>query len=540
MTKPNPSNYGSFANTGLVDIQAPMKETHRLQINLTKEWRRHNLKLLKMMVKNHRKEWTDALATDLGKDACESLCTEVLVSEKDIEHTLKHLKIWMKPQKVSGPGFSAVAFAEIERRPLRSPGVLVIGPSNYPLQLVMLPVAGSLAGGNPTVIKPSELCPATSQLMADLVKKYFDPGTLQVIQGGTEETTALLEKEWGLVFFTGSERVGRLVAAKTARTLTPTVLELGGKSPTYVDELAPSLPEVANRIIWSKTLNTGQTCVAPDYLLVHEKHAEKLCIELVKTLKKQFSSDPRNSGIGRIVQVAHAQRLVDLLKEVEKSATAKILFGGSSQCDPDSKYVCPTIVLNPPRESRMLTEEIFGPILPVIVVKSREEAIEFINSMPGTPLAMYVYTSSAAVYRQMKDSCPSASAMRNDGILHFANNRLPVGGLGSSGYGNYHGKFSFETFTHAFSSVYRPCFPGCDFGMIRYHPFGKTKAFLLSEYLMNLPELPVLPWRPAFGVVAVMLFLKFVPAVQPLTTFLKMSFANILEAAVLWLRSDDN
>jgi acyl-CoA reductase-like NAD-dependent aldehyde dehydrogenase len=280
--------------------------------------------------------------------------------------------------------------------------------------------------------------------------------------------------------------------------------------------------------------------VGPDYLLVHEKHADKLCIELVKTLKKQFSSDPRKSGIGRIVHVAHAQRLVELLKEVEKSTTAKILFGGSSQCDPDSKYVCPTIVFNPPRDSRMLNEEIFGPILPVIVVKSREEAIEFINSMPGTPLAMYIYTSSASVYRQMKDSCPTASAMRNDGLLHFANNHLPVGGLGSSGYGNYHGKFSFETFTHAFSCMYRPCFPGCDFGMLRYPPFGKTKADILTKYLVHLPEVPVLPWRPALGVIAVALFLKYVPGVQPLTMLLKKSLADILEAAVLWLRSDAN
>ena len=520
---------------------APMTATQKSQVNLTEEWRRHNLMQLRSMLQDHRKEWVDALHQDLGKDVCEALWTEVLLTIKDIDHTLAHLKKWMKPQFVAGPGYNAIGFAQVERRPLRSPGVLVIGPSNYPLQLTIMPVAGSLAGGNPTVIKPSELCPATSQLTAELVARYFDAGSLQVVQGGIDETTALLEQEWGLVFFTGSERVGRIVAAQTAKTLTPTVLELGGKSPTFVDEHAPSLPEVANRIIWSKTLNAGQTCVSPDYLLVHQRHAEALCQELVRTLEKQFGSNPQKGPLGRIVQVAHAQRHVEILKEVEACPTTKILCGGSGKCDASSRYVCPTIVLNPPRNSRMMTEEIFGPILPVIVVQSRQEAIDFINDMPGVPLALYVYTSRAGVYRQMKDSCPSASAVRNDGIVQFANPNLPVGGLGSSGYGNYHGEFSFNTFTHAFGSMYRPCFPGSDFGMVRYHPFGKMKATILCDYLMDLPSIPVLPWRSALATVAVIMASYYLPAPiqQPITWWLKENVAHVLEQALVWLRSAD-
>ena len=537
MSKAIPPSASSSTNAYWL---APMKATQMSQANLSEKWRRNNLVLLKKMLQNHRHEWTTALNADLGKNACEALCTEILVTEKDIDHTLSHLKKWMTPKQVPGPAFNALGFAQVERRPLRSPGVLVIGPSNYPLQLTIMPVVGSLAGGNPTVIKPSELCPATAQLMAKLVKQYFDPGVLQVVQGGIKETTALLEHEWGLVFFTGSERVGRVVATQAAKTLTPTVLELGGKSPAFVDEFAPSLPEVANRIIWSKTLNTGQTCVAPDYLLVHEKHADALCNELLKTLEKQFGSDPQLGELGRIVQVSHAQRHVDLLTEVEKSPSTKILCGGSSKCDPSSKYVCPTIVLNPPRDSRMLKEEIFGPILPVFVVKSRQEAIDFINNIPGTPLAMYVFTSSAAVYQQMKDSCPSASALRNDGIVQFANVNLPIGGLGTSGYGNYHGQSSFDTFTHAFASMYRPCFPGCDFGMLRYHPYNKTKAYLLTNHLMTLPYVPVVPWRGAMLLMAAVVVLKYLPTVQPVALFLKENLANILEHAVVWLRSESN
>jgi hypothetical protein len=262
----------------------------------------------------------------------------------------------------------------------------------------------------------------------------------------------------------------------------------------------------------------------------------------------QFGEDPKNSELSRMVQVSHAKRQVELLKEVEAkisrtTTSTKILCGGSAVCDPSNRYICPTVILNPPRDSRVLREEIFGPILPVIPVKSREEAVEFINSIRGTPLALYMYTTSAKAYQQVLDACPCAAAVRNDGIVHFANSHLPIGGLGTSGYGKYRGKYSFDTFTHSMANCYRPLAPGLDFGMVRYHPMGTgAKAYFVSNHLLDVPEVPVLHLHKValvFGLAGLVVFLQKFGGETTKVVFQTVAerIASALEMAASWLRS---
>lgn len=318
----------------------------------------------------------------------------------------------------------------------------------------------------------------------------------------------LLEHQWGLVFFTGSERVGKLVAEAAAKTLTPTVLELGGKCPCYVDQTIPDdVTQVANRIIWCKTLNAGRTCCSIDTLIVHESVVDKLIPKLVESMHVQFPQPLNETAFPRFLYRPHAERMVDLLKDIEMrcasttTSNTRIICGSSEACDIDSGLIEPMIVLNPPLECRIMQEEIFGPILPLITVKSRDEAIEFIRNMPGTPLCLYVFSKSNAVFEQIHRACPAGSVVRNDGIVHISSPAISFGGLGSSGYGSYHGFYSFQTFSHLKPIMYRPCAPGFDFGMARYHPFGEMKAKVVDAVL-KLPLFPVdFKWRVASVVI---------------------------------------
>jgi acyl-CoA reductase-like NAD-dependent aldehyde dehydrogenase len=478
--------------------------------------------------------------------------------EQDIDYFIGNLKKLMAAKHVPSPGLCMPAFSTITPRPKTGPACLVIGPSNYPLSLSLQPVAGSLAAGNPTVLKPSELASATSALMHRLVTEYFDPSVFCVVLGGVPETTALLQESWGLILFTGSERVGKVVAEAAAKTLTPTVLELGGKCPCYVDETAPNdLRAVANRIIWAKTLNAGQTCAAVDTLIVHESIVDRLLPELLKTLEIQFGSDPAQGELGRMSTSQHAARHVEMIQEVEKAVLSssngtsngagggtnrgcKIILGSSKECDARSGYVCPTIVVNPPRDCRLLKEEIFGPILPIITVKSREEAIQLMRDMPGTPLCLYVFTKSARVFDEITQKCPSGSTMRNDALVHLTSSFFSFGGLGSSGYGGYHGKHSFDTFSHQHMCMYRPCLPGMDFFMARYHPFGNIKGVILEKVLFKVPATPVLHVRAWTLVTTVALVCRYVPPMQNLTKVVMTAMAGLLENLALFLRESSS
>lgn len=476
------------------ELTSDMDELLKTGVNQSLAWRIQQLQTVMIMVKDHWDDWAKALGTDMGKKHIEAVGTELLMVMSDLKVCLGGVKDWIKKKHVKSPGVCWPCFSTIEPRPLGK--VLVIGPSNYPVSLVIQPMLGALAAGNCVVIKPSELCPAVCQLFTEVIPKYFDGSIVQCVTGGIPETSALLSVPWGKIFFTGSPAVGKIVAKAAANTLTPVVLELGGKCPTYVDEHHPSdVTQIANRIIFSKTLNSGQTCAATDTLILHEAARPKMVRALMAAVKRQFGENPKVSGLGRIVSQKHAERHVKLLEEIEEDDKDKCIVGGSKCCDVATKYIAPTLVLRPAADSRLMKEEIFGPILPILVVKSRQEAMEEIRKLPGTPLCMYVFTSSDQVFDEMSRALPAGSVVRNDCLVHLASPYLPFGGLGTSGYGVYHGKYSFDTFCHHLPVMNRLSFPGADLCWARYHPFGQVKSVLVKTLLLQIPAVPVLRYH---------------------------------------------
>jgi aldehyde dehydrogenase (NAD+) len=318
--------------------------------------------------------------------------------------------------------------------------VLIIGPWNYPLQLLLLPALGAIAAGNCVVLKPSELAPATSSLIARRLPEYLDAASVSVVEGGAAETTMLLAERFDHIFFTGGETVGRIVMQAAARHLTPVTLELGGKSPCIVDRHV-DLEVAARRIVWGKFYNTGQTCVAPDYILAHKEIEERLLAKLKETVHEFFGDDPHSvADYGRIINERHYERLMGLLP-----GSGEIVTGGTGF--PADRYIAPTILKNTSSEAPVMTGEIFGPILPVLKVQDVEHAIAFVNSRPK-PLALYVFTSDPAVQAKVLDRTTSGGVTVNHTLLHLANPSLPFGGVGPSGMGAYHGRTTFETFSH--------------------------------------------------------------------------------------------
>jgi len=380
-----------MCDKSVLDIEAiiaPMLATHKSGVNQTMEWRLKNLRRVHDMLIENWQAFIDALYCDLRKEKTESEYTEIIPVINEIKLWQKNLKQWMKPIPVSSPAGMAPAFAEIRSKPLCEPGCLVIAPFNYPVFLSLCPIVGMLGAGNPVVLKPSELCRTVSSLFAKLVPNYFDKGSFQVVEGAVSEATELLKTTWGLVFFTGSERVGRIVAQNAARTLSPFILELGGKSPTYIaDDCPTNMRVICDRLAWAKLLNAGQTCVAPDYVVCHESKVKSFCREFQESVERMFTKHYQmKSELPRIVSIQQAQRHVDMLQEIEAVHPEAILFGGSALCNAKEKFVSPTLVLSPPISSKMMIEEIFGPILVVISVQTDDQAISFIRDMVSAPL----------------------------------------------------------------------------------------------------------------------------------------------------------
>ena len=536
----------------LEQARTRMQAVHDGGENYEYAWRIKQLQALRSMLTEHWDEWINALMKDLGKCRVEAVSMELQMVKTELLYTMKNLKTWMQPKLVPSPGLCMPAFSRLEERPLsNAPAVLIIGPSNYPVSLVLHPMIGALAAGNPVVCKPSELTETVEAVFARLIPQYFDPNAVVCVTGGIPETESLLQVPWGKIFFTGSAAVGRIVAKAAAATLTPVTLELGGKSPCYVDgETCPTTADwnqVANRILWSKTVNAGQTCAATDTLVMDECLVPKLLPALKESLRNQYGDDPKTSDFARIVSTKHAKRLLELIQEVESrmkdndNKHTKILTGGSAQCDVGSKYIAPTLILNPPWDCRLMKEEIFGPILPIITVANRAAAIQFMRQtvLPSaTPLCLYVFTSSETVFQEISRQIPAGSVMRNDCLIHLSSPYIPFGGLGTSGYGNYHGKYTFDTFSHTQPVMYRPCFPGFDFGMFRFHPFGRIKGYLLSDVFVGLPAVPVLHLRLIgkllLAAVVGGLLLRNAPA--DLRTQCAERLANRLDAGASWLR----
>ncbi|MBX7225637.1 MAG: aldehyde dehydrogenase [Chitinophagales bacterium] len=407
------------------------------KITLSYSFRIEQLKKLRNLVAENEQNIMDALHADLRKSSFEAYGTEVGFILGEIDHTIKHLKKWMKPKRVGTPLFHAIGSSKIYSDPY---GVtLIIAPWNYPFQLLVGPLIGAMAAGNTAVLKPSELAPHTAQLVNEMIGKTFDKKYISVVMGAVEESKALLEQRFDYIFFTGGVEIGRYVYQCAARHLTPVTLELGGKSPCFVDENI-NLEVASRRILWGKFTNAGQTCVAPDYLLVDEKIKDKLLDKMQTHLKEFFGENPQLSvDYGRIINERHFDRISGLIEP------DKVVVGGKT--DKSDLYISPTILDKILPSDPIMNQEIFGPVLPVIAYKHLDEAIKFVNDREK-PLAFYVFTESSNYADKVLAETSGGGGCVNDTLMHLGNVNLPFGGVGESGIGAYHGGSSFDTFSH--------------------------------------------------------------------------------------------
>ena len=400
-------------------------------------WRKQQLQRMITMLEENEEDFLQALASDLGKPRPEGFITDIAFVIGEIELMLKNLKKWNKSERVPTPLVSMPAKSRRIPQPLGV--VLVIAPWNYPVQLLLVPAAGALAAGNAVVLKPSEVSSATSAVLARLVPQYLDRDAVAIVEGGVEETTALLEQRFDHIFYTGNGSVGRIVMAAAAKHLTPVTLELGGKSPVIVDKSA-NVRVAARRIAWGKWLNAGQTCVAPDYVLVHRDIETQLVEELRNTLVEFHGADPHDSpDYGRIVSPRHFDRLASMLTD------GQAVIGGDVR--PDERYIAPTVMTDVRLDSRLMTEEIFGPLLPIVPIGDVQAAIRFVTARPH-PLALYVFAEDRNVVNDVVTNTTAGGVTVNGTILHLTSPHLPFGGVGESGMGAYHGKSGVRLFQH--------------------------------------------------------------------------------------------
>ncbi|KAL6284823.1 hypothetical protein ACE6H2_015752 [Prunus campanulata] len=438
------------------------------------EWRMSQLENIAKMLEEKEKEIAEALYKDLSKPEVEAFISEIVTAKSSCNEALKELRQWMIPQKVNTSITTFPSSAEIVSEPLGV--VLVISTWNFPFLLSLDPVIGAISAGNAVVLKPSEIAPATSSLLAKLVEEYLDNSAVKVVEGAVPETTALLEQKWDKILYTGSARVGRIVMAAAAKHLTPVILELGGKSPAVVHSDV-DLQVAVRRIIAGKwALNNGQACIGVDYIITTKDFAPKLIEALKIELEQFFGKDPMNSkDISRIVSSTQFKRLAKLLDEDKVSD--KIVLGG--QMDENQLKIAPTILLDIPEESQLMQEEIFGPLMPIVTVEKIEDSFDVINSRPK-PLAVYVFTNNEQLKKGFVENISSGGMLINDTVLHVSISGLPFGGVGESGMGSYHGKFSFDGFSHKKAVLYRS-FSGDS--SLRYPPYTPEKQRLLKAVI---------------------------------------------------------
>ncbi|HFU7119849.1 TPA: aldehyde dehydrogenase [Staphylococcus aureus] len=409
-------------------------------------FRKEQLKKLSKAIKSYESDILEALYTDLGKNKVEAYATEIGITLKSIKNARKELKNWTKTKNVDTPLYLFPTKSYIKKEPYGT--VLIIAPFNYPFQLVFEPLIGAIAAGNTAIIKPSELTPNVARVIKRLINETFDANYIEVIEGGIEETQTLIHLPFDYVFFTGSENVGKIVYQAASENLVPVTLEMGGKSPVIVDETA-NIKVASERICFGKFTNAGQTCVAPDYILVHESVKDDLITALSKTLREFYGQNIQQSpDYGRIVSLKHYHRLTSLLN----SAQMNIVFGGHS--DEDERYIEPTLLDHVTNDSAIMQEEIFGPILPILTYQSLDEAIAFIHQRPK-PLSLYLFSEDENATQRVINELSFGGGAINDTLMHLANPKLPFGGVGASGMGRYHGKYSFDTFTHEKSYIFK-------------------------------------------------------------------------------------
>ncbi len=427
------------------EVARSLRAYFRAGTTKTLAWRLSQLDALEHLLRERESDILEALHADLGKPQTEAFTSEVGMILGEIRHVRKKLRAWMKPEPVRTSLIAMPGRSYIYREPLGV--VAIIAPWNYPFQTAVLPLVGALAAGNCVVIKPSEIAPHSSAMMANWLPKYLDRNAVRVFEGGVPETTALLREKWDHVFYTGNGKVGRIVMEAASKHLTPVTLELGGKSPTIVDETA-DLDTAAKRIVYGKFFNAGQTCVAPDYVLVHHDVHDALLNRMVSAVREFYGDDPKQSpDFARIINERHHARLTGLLQG------ADVVTGGET--DLTEKYIAPTILKNVRETDAVMQEEIFGPILPVIAVPDVGAAIAFVNR-GDKPLALYCFSTSKATQDRVLSQTSAGGTTINHVWIHVGVPSLPFGGVGESGTGAYHGRHSFETFSHRRGVLKKP------------------------------------------------------------------------------------
>jgi aldehyde dehydrogenase (NAD+) len=427
------------------EVVSALRQTFNSERTRSAEWRIAQLDGIQRFLSERAAEIEAALKADLGKSHLEAYLTETNFTAGEIRHAKRHLSRWMAPQRVPAAMVVEPASARIYKDPLGV--VLIIAPWNYPLQLLLGPLVAAVAAGNCAVLKPSEVSAHTSAMIARWLPEYVDRDCIRVVEGGVPETTALLDQRFDHIFYTGNGTVARIVMAAAVKHLTPVTLELGGKSPCIVDETA-DLAVAARRICWAKFTNAGQTCVAPDYILVKRSVHDALVAKLGATLRDFFGEDAQKSGdYGRIISPRHHHRLVKLMEG------ATVAHGGRH--DAADRYIEPTILTDVSPDAPIMQEEIFGPLLPVLAVDDIETAIRFINGR-DKPLALYVFSSDKDTQEAVLTRTSSGGAVVNHAVVHLACPSLPFGGVGESGMGAYHGQHGFDLFTHHKSVLKKP------------------------------------------------------------------------------------
>lgn len=448
----------------LAAIRHSQAEAFRSGETIGLDVRRANLKLLKKALLKWEKPLAEALWADLHKSYEEAYLTEISIVLSEIDNHIRNLHRWARPQRKRTPLKMFPSRSEIISEPLGN--ALIIAPWNYPVQLLLNPLVGALSAGCTAVLKPSPYVPHVSLTLEDMISETFPESLVAVVQGNREVNRQLLEMKWDLIFFTGSPSLGRQVMEAASRNLTPVVLELGGKSPCVVDKDA-DIAVAARRIAWGKSLNAGQTCIAPDYLILHEDIKDCFLAALGKEFNSLLGENPQESRhFVRIVNDRAFDRLKGYLD------CGRVIFGG--QTDADERYFSPTLLDDVEPTSPVMQEEIFGPIFPIVTVKSTDEAIKFIVDRPK-PLALYYFGKDGD---HVLKNTSSGGACINDTIMHIANENLPFGGVGNSGMSSYHGKRSFDAFTHYKAVVKTPTWLDLPFRYMPYKLFSLAKKLL--------------------------------------------------------------
>lgn len=437
------------------------------------DFRRRQLLNLKRMYEENTTDLINVLAMDLQKSKQESITTEIEILINDLRNTLLNLDDWSSVNYPSKSIVNILDDVKVYNDPYGV--VLVIGAWNYPLQLLLLPMAGAIAAGNTVIVKPSEVAAATSALIAKLIPKYLDNDCYQVMEGGVAETTELLKERFDYIFYTGSTAVGKIVQLAAAKHLTPVTLELGGKSPVYIDD-SINVYVAVKRLLWGKFLNAGQTCIAPDYVLCTKQVQEKV-VRMSKQILQEFYGDniEQSKDYCRIVSDRQFDRITNLL------TSGDIAIGGKT--DKATKFIEPTILTNVKETDPIMTEEIFGPILPIVNISSLHDAVNFINQREK-PLSLYIFSSNYKDVELLVNSTSSGGVCVNDTVMHFACEGVPFGGVGNSGMGRYHGKYSFDSFTHQKTCLVKGYnFIGETIASARYPPYSNLKITFLNNLL---------------------------------------------------------